>query len=114
MLRCIPSIRPKDMNSFFFIDSRVSFYEFLKESSKITERFGHDILLTTEMNMQWGTDSVTMVHTTVPNVMSYLTDGDDTTCLDDDLSDEDECDDDQDNVEYPNPNGHDWSDEGEL
>jgi hypothetical protein len=64
--------------------------------------------------MQCCTDSVTMVNTIVPNVTSYLTDGDDTTCLVHDWSDEDECDDDQDNAKYPNPNGDDWSGEDEL
>ena len=107
MLRRIPSIRPKGMNSFFVsIDSRLSFYEILKESpallelaiwkSKITERTGHNILLTTETKMRCRTDSVTMVNIIVPNVMSFLTDGDDwsdedndneTECLDDDADD---------------------------
>jgi hypothetical protein len=52
-----------------------------------------------------------MVNIIVPNVMSFLTDGDDTNYMDDDWSDEDECDDDEDNEEYPNPDGDDLSDQ---
>ncbi len=72
---------------------------------------GSNILLTPKMKMQCRTDSVTMVNIIVPNVMSFLTDGDDTNYMDDDWSDEDECDDDEDNEEYPNPDGDDLSDQ---
>ncbi len=46
--------------------------------SKIIERFDrNNVTLTFDMTMQCRTDSVTMETIIVPNVMSFLTDGDD-------------------------------------
>jgi hypothetical protein len=93
MLRRIPTIRPMGIESFFFsIHFRLSFYEDLKDSlallelafwkSKITEQFSQsNILLTTEMKMRCRTESVTMVNIIVPNVVSFLTDFDDSDCV---------------------------------
>ena len=100
------------MNSFLVsIHSRLSSYENLKDSpallvfaiwkSKITEQFvSSNLLLTTQMKMQCRTDSVTMVNIIVSNVMSFLTDGDDSHCVFDVLRDEDDDDDDDDNKRY--------------
>jgi hypothetical protein len=111
MMRRIPTIQPKGMKSFFAsINSRLSFYEDLNCSLaslelaiwklKITKQFGRrNILLTTEIKMQCCTESITMVNTIFPNVMYFLTDGDDSNCGVDDLideEDEDEVDEDDD------------------
>ena len=98
MLRRIPTIRAKGMESFFAsIDSRLTLYESLEDSpallelvlwkSKITKRFSQsNTLPTTEMKMQCRADSIRMVNIVVPNVMTFLTDGDDHDCVIDNLS----------------------------
>ena len=108
MLRRIPTIRPKGMESYFnSIDSRLSFYEDLKDTpallelaiwkSEISKRFGQStVLLTTEIKMGRRTDSISMVKIIVPNVMSFLTDCDDSNCVVGDLSDEEDEDDEED------------------
>jgi hypothetical protein len=87
MLRRIPTIsKVKSVQSFFAsIDSKLSFYEGLMDSSallelliwksKIIDGFSlSNTLLTTEMKMQCRTDSIMMVNIIVPNVMSFLAD----------------------------------------
>ena len=92
MLKHIPTLHPKGMNSFFdSIESRLTLYENLKDTpallelaiwkSKITEQHGCNIHLTTEMKIQCRTDSLTMVNITVPNVMSFLADRNDSNCV---------------------------------
>ncbi len=66
------------------IESRLSFYEKLKDSpallelaiwkSTIMEQLCNKIYLTTKMKMQFCTDSITMINIIVSNVMSLLTD----------------------------------------
>ena len=114
MLRRIPTIRPMGIESFFFsIHFRLSFYEDLKDSlallelafwkSKITEQFSQsNILLTTEMKMRCRTESVTMVNIIVPNVVSFLTDLDDSNCAVDEWSDEDDGDEEDDDGDWSN------------
>lgn len=96
---------------FVSIDSRLSFYESLKDTpallelgiwkAKITERFSSsNTILTTEMRTQCRTDSIRMVNIIVPNVMTFITNGDDRDCVIDDLSEEvaeDEANDDDNN-----------------
>jgi hypothetical protein len=91
MLRRVPTTRrAKDVDSLFAsINSRLLFYESLMHSaallelvfwkSKMIDHFSpSDIhLLTMEMKMQCRHDSISMVSIIVPNVMSFLTDGDD-------------------------------------
>ncbi len=90
MLRGIPSIsRFRDLYPYFdSIDSKLSVYEKLKYApaslelaiwkSKIIEQTeGNIYLLTTDMKMQCRTDSLQKVTIIVPNVLSFLTDGDD-------------------------------------
>ncbi len=88
-LRRIPTIRAKGMESFFAsINSRLSLYEDLEDlpallelvlwRSKIIDQFSpSNISLTTEMKMKCRTDSIGMVRIIVPNVMTFLTDGND-------------------------------------
>jgi hypothetical protein len=88
MLGGIPSISPEGLNSYFrSIDSKLSVYEKLKDApallelvvwkSKITEQTDGNIgLLTTDMKMECRIDSLSMVEIIVPNVLSFLTDGD--------------------------------------
>jgi hypothetical protein len=83
MLRCIPSISPKDSLDSYFdsIDSKLSVYKNLDDAPmllelaiwklKITKINGP---LTTKMWMQYRTDSVMMVTIIVPSVLSFLTD----------------------------------------
>jgi hypothetical protein len=101
MLRRIPSVHPKGMNSYnHSIDSRFSVYEIFKNTpallelalwkSKINEQYCQsDFPLTTKMKMQCRNDSVAMVNIIVPNVMSFLTDSDDSNMVVDDYGDED-------------------------
>jgi hypothetical protein len=81
MLRHIPSISPKVLDSYFeSIDPKLSVYKNLEDAptllelaiwkSKISEINGP---LTTEMRMQCWTDSVMMVTIIVPNILSFLT-----------------------------------------
>jgi hypothetical protein len=131
MLRRIPSIRAKDMESFFAsIDSRLSLYDNLKDSpallelviwkSKIFDQFSpSDTLLTTEIKMHCRTDSISMVNIIVPNVMAFLTDGDDCDCVIDDLSEEsgedgEEDDDDSNWSDEVDDNEEDDNQEGEI
>ncbi len=82
MLRHIPSISPRGLDSYFdSINSKLSVYKKLEDpptllelaiwKSKITEINGP---LTTKMRMQCHTDSVMMVTIIVPDVISFLTD----------------------------------------
>ena len=111
-LRRVPTIRAKGMESLFdSIDSRLSLYESLEDlpallelviwKSIITDQSSpSNIPLTTEMKMQCRTDSISMVNIIVPNVMTFLTNGNDQDCMIDDLSEgevEDEENDDDDN-----------------
>jgi hypothetical protein len=87
MLNCIPSISKDGLWSYFdSISCQLFVYEILKDAlvllelaiwrSKITEQSGQkNDHLTTEMKMQCRADSVSMVNIIVPNVMSFLTDG---------------------------------------
>jgi hypothetical protein len=122
MLRRIPSINPNGMKSFFVsIDSKLSIFENLKDTpalleltiwkTKIFKQFldQNNRLLTIGMlKIQWCTESVTRVNIIVPNVTSFLTDGDDSNCVvswsneddDDDDYQDDEDDDDEDNKSY--------------
>ena len=69
---------------FVSIESKLSFYENLKDAPillelaiwkyNITERLErNDETLTVDMKMECRTDSVTMVTIVVPNVLSFLT-----------------------------------------
>ncbi len=84
MLTCIPTVNLKSMNNYFrSIESKLSFYESLKDSpallelaiwgSKITEQCDHnnDHLI----RKQCCTDSLTMVMIIIPTVFSFLTGG---------------------------------------
>jgi hypothetical protein len=107
MLRRIPTIRAKGMESFFASDSKLTLYESLEDSPallelvlwklKIIAQFGPNYtLIATAMKIQCRADSIRMVNIIVPNVLSFLTDGDDHDCVIDNLSeneDEDEVDD---------------------
>jgi hypothetical protein len=105
MLRYVPTIHPNGVKSFLVsIDDRLSFYETLKDSpamleliiwkSKITELFGQSsVPLTTEMKMRCRTDSILMIKIIVPNVMSFVTDCDNSNSVANDWSDKDDEDD---------------------
>ncbi len=83
MLRSIPSISPKGLDSYFdSIDSKHSEYKNLEDTptmlelaiwkSKIAEQCGpNNDLLTSERKVECRTDSVTMVFIIVPNVLAF-------------------------------------------
>jgi hypothetical protein len=87
MLGGIPSISPEYLDSYFCsIDSKLSVYKKLKDApallelaiwkSKITNQTDGNIdLLITDMKMECCIDSLSMVEIIVPNVLSFLTDG---------------------------------------
>ena len=87
MLRHIPLIPFLIVNSYFaFIDSNLTAYEHLKDvivllelaiwKWKITEQFYRiNNTLAVDMRMRCRTDSVTAVTIIVPNVLSFLADG---------------------------------------
>ena len=90
MLSRIPLISKKDLEKFFvYTDSKLSVYENLKDApmmlelaiwkSKITEQndMNNDSTLTDDTKMQCRIASFSMVAIIVPNVLSFLTDGDD-------------------------------------
>ena len=112
MLRRIPTIRTKDVDSFFVsIDSRLSFYEILMGypallelaiwKSKFPEQFNSsNLLLATQMKMQRRIDSITTINIVVPNVMSFFTDGEVSHCVFDDLRNEDDDNEDDDDKSF--------------
>ena len=88
MLRRIPLFSKHGLESYFdSIDSKLSVYENLKDvpvllelalwKSKIMERFGRNkYALVGCTKMECRTDSLSMVGIIVPNILSFLTDGD--------------------------------------
>jgi hypothetical protein len=84
MLRRIPSIPTQGLNAYFHsIDSKLIFYENLKDAiallelaiwkSKITEQLGQNSeLLTAEMKMLCRIDSVSTATIILPNVLTFL------------------------------------------
>ena len=89
MLSRIPTISEQGSNKYIdSIDSKHSLYENLKDApmmlelalwkSKIIEQFdkNNSTPLTVDMKKRCQTDSLSMVAMFVPNVLSFLTDGD--------------------------------------
>jgi hypothetical protein len=85
-LRSIPTISAEGVHDYFnTIDVKLTVYENLKDSpaslelaiwkTKITEQVEFNGILTTEMKMQLRIDSIAMVSIIIPNVLSFLTDG---------------------------------------
>jgi hypothetical protein len=88
MLQHSPSTSPKGLYLYFCsINSKLCIYENLKDApallelaiwkSKITKQTEGNIdLLTTDMKLECCTNSLSMVEIIIPNVLSFLTDGD--------------------------------------
>jgi hypothetical protein len=87
MLRRIPTISPRRVTPYFdSIDSKLSVYESVEDfpmllelaiwKAKITDQYEYyNTTFTIVMKMRCRTDSVMMVTIIVPNVLSFLTDG---------------------------------------
>jgi hypothetical protein len=112
MLQRTPSISPEGLDLYFCsINSKLCVYKKLKDApallelaiwkSKITvQTDGNNNLLTTDMKMECCVDSLLMVEIIIPNVLSFLTDGDG----DNNLVDGDEED---------NSNGSEWDEDND-
>jgi hypothetical protein len=110
MLRSIPMISPRRVTPYFdSIDSKLFFYESVEDfptllelaiwKAKITDQYdSYNNTITIDMKMRCRTDSVIMVTIIVPNVLSFLTDGndcDDTFDSNDENNDDNHGDDDE-------------------